>query len=42
MLKIFIRLALEVKIIDDKKYLPLQERLAEIGRMLGGWMKTVR
>ena len=42
MLKIFIRLALEIKIIDDKKYLPLQERLAEIGRMLGGWIKTVR
>ncbi|MFH1947351.1 MAG: diversity-generating retroelement protein Avd [Candidatus Magasanikbacteria bacterium] len=42
MLKIFIRLALEVKIIDDKKYLILQERLAEIGRMLGGWIKTVR
>ena len=42
MLKIFIRLAMEVKIIDDKKYLPLQERLSEIGRMLGGWMKTLQ
>lgn len=41
MLKIFIRLALEIKVIDNKKYLSLQERMAEIGRMLGGWIKTL-
>jgi len=42
MLKIFIRLARELKIIDDKKYLALEQRVAEIGRMLGGWMKFLK
>jgi four helix bundle protein len=39
LLKILIRLANEIKALDNKKYLILQEKLQEIGKMLGGWIK---
>ena len=38
--RIFIRLAKEVKAIDGKKYILLQENTDEIGRMLGGWIRS--
>ena len=41
-LRIFIRLAKEVKAIDNKKYVALQAILDEIGKMLGGWIKSVK
>lgn len=41
-LRVFIRLMHETKGIDMKKYLLLQEPIDEIGRMLGGWIKSVR
>jgi len=40
-LKIFIRLLRELNIIDQKKYLILQTILQEIGRMFGGWIKSL-
>lgn len=40
-LKIFIRLANEVNMLDDKKYIALQKYLQEIGRMIGGWQKSL-
>lgn len=42
MLRVFIRLAQESKAIDLKKYATLQERIDEIGRMLGGWLKAIK
>ena len=42
MLRMFIRLAVDIKVLSLKKVVPLQERLDEIGRMLGGWIKSVR
>jgi hypothetical protein len=42
MLRLFIRLAADTKIIDKKFYLILQEQIDEIGRMLGGWLKTLK
>jgi len=42
MLRIFVRLASDTKIIDKKLYLSLQEQIDEIGRMLGGWLKTLK
>jgi len=42
MLRMFIRLAADIKVLPLKKVVPLQERLDEIGRMLGGWIKSVR
>jgi len=40
-LKIFIRIANDIKMLDNKKYLVLQKQLQEIGRMLGGWQKSL-
>ena|SRR3989338_5146087 len=40
--RVFLRLMKEVKSLDSKKYLVLQEYIDEIGRMLGGWIKSVR
>jgi hypothetical protein len=39
LLKTLIRLAYEVKALDNKKYLKFQEQLQEIGRMIGGWIR---
>jgi hypothetical protein len=39
LLKNLIRLAQEIKALDNKKYLMLQEQLQEIGKMIGGWIK---
>jgi len=41
LLKLLIRLCHEIKILDNRKYLALQEMLQEIGRMIGGWVKSV-
>lgn len=42
LLRIFLRLCKEVKAIDNKKYVLLQEKIDEIGRMLGGWIKSTK
>jgi len=39
LLKTLLRLANEIKSLDNKKYLILQEKLQEIGRMVGGWIR---
>lgn len=41
-LRVFVRLAKEIKAIDNKKYVALQALLDEIGRMLGGWIKSTK
>jgi hypothetical protein len=41
-LRVFLRLCKEVKAIDNKKYTLLQEIVDEIGRMLGGWIKSTK
>jgi hypothetical protein len=38
-LKFFCQLAWENKLVATEKYIELAERLEEIGRMLGGWLK---
>ena len=42
MLRVFIRLTLDVKAIPQQKYIALQEKIDEIGRMLGGWIKSLK
>lgn len=42
LLKVLLRLAKELKIIDLKKYITLEEYLQEIGKMLGGWIKSLQ
>src|SRR3989344_7682818 len=39
-LRVFLRLMKEVKTIDNKKYTTLQGMVDEIGRMLGGGVKS--
>lgn len=41
-LRVFLRLMKEIKTIDTKKYIALQEIVDEIGRMLGGWIKSTK
>lgn len=38
--RFFIRLLKETRCIDVKKYTVLQEIIDEIGRMLGGWIRS--
>jgi len=40
LLKVLFRLLKDLKVIDIKKYLMFEEHLQEIGKMLGGWIRT--
>ena len=42
MLRVFIRLMKDVKAIDAKKYVALESVVDEIGRMLGGWIRSTK
>jgi len=42
LLRVFLRIAKEVKAIDNKKYVCLEKIVDEIGRMLGGWIKSTK
>ena len=42
LLRVFIRLMKDTKAIDTRKYAILQADVDEIGRMLGGWIKSTR
>lgn len=39
-IRILIRLMKETGALDNKKYIALQEHIDEIGRMIGGWMRS--
>jgi hypothetical protein len=39
-LRFLIRLMKDTKSLDTKKYIILQEMIDEIGRMLGGWIRS--
>ncbi|MDD2731915.1 MAG: diversity-generating retroelement protein Avd [Candidatus Pacebacteria bacterium] len=41
-LRIIVRLAKDIKVLDFKKYLTIQKNIDEIGRMLGGWIKLTK
>lgn len=41
LLKFFLQLVWEIKALENKKYISLSEKLDEIGRMLGGWIKSL-
>ena len=42
LLKFFLQIAWEIKCLDDKKYINISEKLNEIGKMLGGWIKSLK
>ncbi len=41
LLRLMIRLSKDCKCVDNKTYLALESQLHEIGRMLGGWLKSL-
>lgn len=41
LLKLLIRLARDIKAIKQSQYLLLEERLQEVGKMLGGWLRSL-
>jgi hypothetical protein len=41
MLKFFLQIAWELKVIDSKRYITLARPLVEIGKMIGGWRKQL-
>ncbi len=41
MLRLFVRLLKDTKALDTKKYIILQTIIDEIGRMLGGWIRSI-
>ncbi len=41
-LRIFMRLIKDVRAIDIKKYAQLEASINEIGKMLGGWIKSLK
>lgn len=42
LLKVFIRLASDLDTLSDKRYIICQNHLQEIGKMLGGWIRSIR
>ena len=38
----FLQVAWEIKALDTKKYILISEKLNEIGRMLGGWLRQLQ
>lgn len=42
LLKFFLQLAWETKSLNNKKYILLSEKLNEIGKMLGGWIRVIK
>lgn len=40
LLRVFFKLGKDLKIIENKKYVELEVDVSEIGKMLGGWIKT--
>lgn len=42
LLKVLLRLSKDNQAITDKRYLELQALLQEIGKMLGGWIRSTK
>ena len=42
LLKVFLRLLKDIKSLDLKNYALMEESADEIGRMLGGWIKSTK
>jgi len=42
LLKLLVRLAFEIRAIDEKAYLMLEGQLQEVGKMFGGWLRSIK
>jgi hypothetical protein len=38
-LKFFLRVLWELRVLDNKRYITISEKTSELGRMVGGWKK---
>lgn len=41
-LKVLFRMARELKLLDNKRYLSLEAKAQDIGKQLGGWIRSQR
>ena len=41
LLKFFIQISWETKVLDNKRYVGISGQLDEIGKMLGGWVRQL-
>ncbi len=39
--KILFRISRDLRMIDNKKYISLESKVQEIGKMLGGWIRSL-
>ena len=42
LLKFFLQVAWEIESLDNKKYISLSEKMGDAGKMLGGWIKSLK
>lgn len=42
LLKFFLQVAWEIKSLDNKKYVAISEKIGDVGKMLGGWIKSLK
>ena len=42
LLRVLLRLLKDIKAIDSKKYIAIENIIDEIGRMLGGWIRSIK
>lgn len=42
LLKFFLQVSWELKVLNNKNYIILSEKLDEIGKMLGGWIRGIQ
>jgi hypothetical protein len=42
LLRVFVRLLKDTRAFDAKKYVALESSIDEIGRMLGGWIRSIK
>lgn len=42
MLKVFIRLAADLEVLSEKRYIVCQNSIQEIGKMFGGWIRSIK
>lgn len=42
LLKLFLRISFDIWALPETKYIDASERIIEIGRMLGGWIKDTK
>lgn len=42
LIKILVRLARAIEILEEKEYIVLESELSEIGKMIGGWIRSLQ